>query len=247
MASSSGLFPACPRPRFESRRWVAWCAAFLLPVFAAAEALPAYARSALAHFSPNPPPGWAYQLTTVRDDVRMVERYNPALAPGRQWTLVEWLGRAPTADELEKYARSRPAAAAGGPQANFQREDIDPASLRLVREDAEWADFTGSFRESSTGADKMLGHLEIRLSIHKSPAYVGKYQLQLKAPYSPVLTVHMEELFVEATFDAPSGAAPALPKAHTSRFRGRFLIFPKTESLVLIYSDFAAKRAELSR
>ncbi|MFZ5495018.1 MAG: hypothetical protein ACOZE5_06730 [Verrucomicrobiota bacterium] len=210
---------------------------FSVPVAALGDPLPGYLRTALSRFSPDPPAGWAYTLATTRNDVRMVERFDPARPPGAQWTLVEWLGRAPTPDELENYTRSRPAGS-GGARANFQAADIEPGSLRLVRDDAEWADFIGDFREVAAGADKMLGHLQIRLFVHKAPAYVGKYQLELKSPYSPVLTVRMDELLVEATFTPPEGTAPSLPQAQTSRFRGRFLLFPKTETVVLIYSDF---------
>jgi hypothetical protein len=203
--------------------------------------LPDYLRAALARFSTEVPPGWAYTLTTIRDDDRMVERFDPARPPGRQWSLEQWRGRAPTADELEKYARSRPDAATGGARANFHRDDIEPGSLRLTREDAEWAEFTGAFREQATGPDKMLGHLRLRLFVNKAGAYVGKYQLELIEPYWPVLAVKMNELFVEATFDAPEGAGPALPSAQTSRFAGRILLIPKKENLALIYSDFSRR------
>lgn len=248
MASSSGSSPACPRPGFDARwRRLAAALTLALPLAAVADPLPDYVRTALAHFSPNPPAGWGYTLTTTRDDHRMVERYDPSRPPGGQWTLLQWLGRPPTVNETEKYARSRPQGGSGGTQASFTREDIEPGSLQLVREDAEWADFAGEFRTAATSSDKMLGHLRIRLTVHKSPAYVGKYRLELKEPYSPVLTLRMEELMVEATFAAPTATTPSLPAAQTSRFRGRFLVFPKTESLVLIYSDFTTPPTELSR
>lgn len=247
MANSNGSFPSCPRHNAERR--LPWAfGLFLVSVLVAnAEPLPGYLRAALARFAPEVPPGWAYKLTTIRDDVRMVEQFDPANPEGAQWTLLEWRGRPPTADELDKYARSRPSAATGGARSNFKRDDIEPGSLRLVREDAEWAEFSGSFREQSTGADKMLGHFHLRLVVNKIGAWIRKYQLELKEPYSPVLGVRMHELFVEGTYDAPAGDTPSLPSAQSSRFSGRILFIPKKETLVLIYSDFRRSPAKQSR
>jgi len=240
MASSSGSSPAFPRPRSRAALpwWglLAWVLASSLP--AAAE-LPGYLRAALADFTPGVPPGWACTLTTTRNDDTLVERFDPSRAPGEQWTLLQCHGRTPTPEELEKYLKSRPPGSPVGPQANFQKGDIEPGSLTLVREDDTRAEFQGSFRTESTGADKMLGHLVLRLTVSKSRPYIEKYTLSLAEPYSPVLGVKMNELQVEATYSPPDSARPSLPATHLSRFAGRLLLIPTEETLRVTYSDFA--------
>jgi hypothetical protein len=200
--------------------------------------MPAYLRTALANFTPGVPPGWACTITTTRNDDILVERFDAAQAPGAQWTLLQYHGRAPTSEETEKYRQSRPPGTPVGPQSNFQKADIEPGSLVLVSEDDERAEFKGGFRQESTGADKMLGHLVLHLTVTKRSPYVAKYALSLDGPYSPVLGGKMDELQVEATYAAPDDRHPSLPVAYTSRFKGSILFFPSEENLRVTFSDF---------
>lgn len=251
MFRSSGSPPAFLRrdPSRLGPAWRPWLLGLclLLPGFAPAADLPDYLRTALAGLHTDVPAGWAYTLTTTRNDQRMVERYDPARPPAAQWSLVEWLGRAPDADEAAKYARSRPQSSAGGAQANFNRTDIEPASLRLIREDDRVAEWAAEFRETSTGPDKMLGHLHLTLTVDKLTPHVAAYTLELKEPYWPVLGVKMLALRVEVRFLAPADGRPALPERQTSRFAGRILFIPTEENLELLYSDYRAAATKLSR
>jgi hypothetical protein len=203
---------------------------------------PGYFRAALAAFSPEVPPGWAYTLTTTRNQRTLVERFDPAEPPERRWRLRQLDGRAPTPDEEANYARSRPTDSAGGSQANFRKADLDPGSFVVVREDDAGGEFLGGFRAESAGPDKMLGHLRVRLFVSRQPAYVERYVLELDEPYSPVLGVKMNTLQVEARFTAPTGDQPSLPATQLSRFTGRILFFSTAEELDLIYSDFLQVR-----
>jgi hypothetical protein len=246
MASSSGSSPACLRPGFDA----GWLLTLLLIVFPApglAAPMPDYLRAALTAFNPDVPPGWAYTLTTTRNGVRMVERYNPSLPPAARWTLTEWQGRAPSADELGKYLRSRPQGDSGGTRANFRKDDIEPGSFELAKEDDDSAEFTGRFRDVAAGADKMLGRLTLRLVVDKRTAHVAEYRLTLPEPYSPVLGVKMNQLEVKVRYLAPIDGRPPLPSAHTSRFTGRILFFANEEQLEVAYSDYTPAAAELSR
>ena len=238
MANSSGLSPACPRPTINSgRRW--WCLlAWSLAALPAVAEMPGYLRTALANFMPGIPPGWACTITTTRNDDILVERFDAAKAAGTQWTLLQCHGRAPTSEETEKYRQSRPPGTSVGPQSNFQRADIEPGSLALVSEDDERAEFRGGFRQESTGADKMLGHLVLHLTVRKRSPHIVKYTLRLESPYSPVLGVKMDELQVAATFAAPDAEHPSLPVEHTSRFKGRILFIPSEENLRVTFSDY---------
>lgn len=239
MASSSGSSPAFPRPRRNPLR--AWCGllAGALATLPACAALPGYLRTALDSFNPGMPAGWACTLTTTRNKDTLVERFDPSRPPGGQWTLRQCHDRAPTAEEKEKYLQSRPPGSTVGPQAVFQKADIEPGSLTLEREDDERAVFKGAFRSESTGADKMLGHLVLHLIANKRQPHIEKYTLTLETPYSPVLGVKMNELQVEADFLPPGTDRPSLPAKQTSRFTGRILLIPTEEALQVIFSDFA--------
>ncbi len=203
-------------------------------------AMPDYAREALGKFSTEIPAGWAYTLTTVRnDELRTTARFDPARPPAERWTLLAVNGRPPTAKEADQYARAATSGNASTPQAVFQKADIDPASVELVSEDADRGEFRCSFRAAATGADKMLGHLGLRLTISRHEPRVEKFALELTAPYSPILGVQMRELLVQMSF-APAGPdRPSLPATQSSHFLGRIMFIGTEENLSLTYSDFS--------
>lgn len=208
--------------------------------------MPAYLHTALSGFNPAIPDGWAYTLTTKRQDRTITERHDPSKPSAGQWTLLAMDGRTPTADELEKYNRAR-SAAPGGTQPNFAKADIEPGTITLVRESQDHAEFTALFREAATGADKMLGHLQLRLQVDKRVPYVSSYILELKEPYNPILGVKMVELRVQALFTPPKHTQPSLISTLTSHFSGRIFFFPTGEDMRLTYQEYAPPRGELSR
>jgi hypothetical protein len=246
MTISRDPFPDCPRLPIE------WCriaiSAVLLTIsgIKMPAAVPTYFHQALAGFNPAPPSGWAYTLTTRREDRTISERHDPSKPPGGQWALLTMDGRTPTTEEMEKYGRAR-SAGPGGSQANFTKGDIEPGSLQLIRETQDHAEFSAEFREAATGADKMLGHLILHLKVDKRVPYVSAYNLELKEPYSPILGVKMRELRVEALFRPPNGDQPSLLSQMTSHFAGRIFFFSTGEDLRLTYQDYTPPPNELSR
>ncbi|MBI2812688.1 MAG: hypothetical protein HYX71_00185 [Opitutae bacterium] len=205
-------------------------------------AVPDCLREALGKFSTEAPAGWAYTLTTVRNGKdRATARFDPAKPPAGRWTLLQLNGRAPNAKEASQYAQVRAANNSAAPQGTFQKGDIEPASVELLREDAERAEFRCAFRAEAASSDKMLGHLALRLMVNKRSPHVEKFTLELTAPYSPVLGVKMRELRVEMSFTAPSSTGPSLPVASTSHFLGRIFLIGVEEDLALTYSDFAKR------
>ena len=245
MASLTGLFPPCPprrpdaaaRPRFTLLTLaVCFCATTASP------ALPDFLQEALGKFNPAVPPGWAYTQTTERDKLTTTERFDPVQPPAEQWTLLRYNGQAPSAPELEKYGRFKAANPTSAAQAAFQKGDIDPGSIVLIREDSERAVFSCAFRAESADSDKMLGHLHLQLVVNKRQPHVEKFQLALREPYSPVLGVKMNGLIVEMIFSAPTSDRPSLPAVSTSHFVGRILFFFGTEeNLRLTYFDFTRR------
>ncbi|MDB6115313.1 MAG: hypothetical protein JWQ62_2258 [Lacunisphaera sp.] len=205
--------------------------------------MPDYLREALGKMSADVPEGWAYTLTTERNhEVSTTERFDPSRPPGAQWTLLRYNGRPPAERELEKYTRYRAANPAVVSQATFQKADVDPGSITLVREDADRAEFTAGFRRESAGADKMLAHLRLGLVVHKRPACLERFTLDLREPYSPVLSVRMHELHVAMIFTAPDGDRPGLPAVSTSHFVGRIFFFGTEENLHVTYSDYVRSK-----
>lgn len=236
MASSTG---SSRRSRRPWSRLAALGLAALGAATAARAALPDHVREALGAFSAEPPARWAYTITTVRPEASTTERYDPAQPPAARWTLLAFNGRPPTGKELDKYRRLRAANPLPASPANFQRSDIDPGSLRLVREDAERAEYEGGFREVAAAGDKMLGHLILRLTINKRVPHVEKFTLTLREPYTPILGVKMHTLQVEMTFAPPAPDRPSLPLAHTSHFTGRIFLIGTQEDLRITYADFS--------
>lgn len=246
MASSSGSSRGFLRRNLSRLRLGALAVLGGGAVLIARAETPDYLRAALHDFNPGMPASWAYTLTTVRNNRAITERYDPTRPPAGKWSLLEMDGRPPSAAEQEKYLRAR-TTGPGGTQANFTRADIDPGSLTLVQEDADHAEFTAAFREAATGADKMLGHLTLRLKVDKHRPHIVSYALELKEPYSPVLGVNMNELRVEVRFSPPAEGRPSLPLAMTSHFAGRIFFIPTGEDLRLTYRDHSPAPTELSR
>lgn len=238
MASSTGSSRSARRPWPSCAALALAGLAGLAATAAAGAAPPDYLREALGKFSAELPAHWAYTTTTVRKEVSTAERYDPAKPPGAQWTLLLYNGQAPAAPELAKYGKLRAANPQPANSASFSRADIEPGSLQLVSEDPERAVFLAAFREESAGADKMLRHLQLRLTVNKQQPHVEKFLLALREPYSPILGVKMSELQVEMTFTPPAPGRPSLPASSTSHFRGRIFFIGTEEDLRVSYSDF---------
>lgn len=202
---------------------------------------PDYLRTALAAINPAVPSGWAYTQITIQNKITITERYDPAKPAAAQWTLLQYNGQPPTDKELAQY---RPFKATNAPslaQTVFSPRDIEPESLELIRENPQRAIYTGRFREAATASDKMLGHLQIQLTINKSQHWVERITLELLAPYSPVLGVKMNELTVTMDFTVPSPDQPSLPTTRSSHFTGRILLFSNEENILVTYENYTRR------
>ncbi len=244
MVFSSNAFSATVTAKYRITRASVWRRGLVLwSLLVAATAfaeMPGYLRAALGKFNPEVPPNWAYTLTTERSGQQTTERFDPSKPPAEQWSLLRTEGRAPTSEDLEKYFKYKASQTPGATQATFHKGDIEPGTIKLVHEDPDRAEFTCTFREQSTNADKMLGHLGLRLTVNKHEPYVEKFSLTLNAPYNPILTVKMRELVVTMNFSPPTGNRPSLPAESTSHFEGRIFFFSLEENLHFTYFDFTA-------
>jgi len=218
------------------RSWPAFLF-LVLPGFAFAAELPVYFSAALAQFTSDAPRGWAYTLTTARGGETSVERFDPSRPKGGEWTLLQRDGRAPTAEEIERYLRYKASSTPPTARATFEKGDLDRGSFTLLREDAATAEFRGRFREDLK--EPLLAHLVLDLKFTKQPASVQAFTLRLVGPFSPAIGVKMTELEVTMEFSPPAEGRPSLPRESRSRFRGRLFFFKSIEEdLRIAYSDF---------
>jgi len=193
---------------------------------------PAWLDLALARL-PAPSGAWpaACTLEIERNGQRSVEHFDPLAPPAAQWTLVERQGQAPSPEELAAYRQSRAAPATTPAPAGLVAQQIDRASLELVRESATHATLTGGFTEEAAATDKLLGRLTLTLLVRKDPAAVVYYRLELRQPFSPVLGVRMHELDAGAVYDAEGSV-----RRSWSRFRGRVFLRPVVERVTATFA-----------
>ncbi|MEO6993061.1 MAG: hypothetical protein ABI273_05510 [Lacunisphaera sp.] len=237
---SSFNSPQGRRWRFPWLRIAVIIASF--STLAARAAMPAYLHEALQNFVPEVPPHWAFSLTTVQEGRRTSERFDPSQSPTEQWSLLETEGRKATPQDIDKYFRYKARQVPGPIKATFHKDDIEPGTLQLVRENAEHAVYHCTFREVSSNTDKMLGHLSLLLTINKRLGYVERYRMTLDEPYSPVFSVKMNELVVTMDFSPPDATHPSLPARSSSHFVGRIFLLPTGENITERYFDFTRVR-----
>lgn len=223
------------------RRFVAQLVLGFALLNSANAAVPAYLRQAIARYHPDAPSGWAFTLTTTRDGKTSRERFDPSRPKGGEWTLLETEGRAPTAQEIERYGRYKASNTPTTNRATFERGDLDLEGASLLREDETHAEFRLKFRESTN--QPLLTHVVLDLKVRKATASVESSVLRLFEPFSPALGVRMNSLLVTTTHSAPGADAPSLPQEIVSQFRGRmFFLIPLDEDLRVAYSDFTRVR-----
>lgn len=204
---------------------------------ARAATLPDYLTQALTRLTSDAPHGWAYTVATTRDDEHSVERYDPSRPKGGEWTLIARNGRAPDADEIQRYLRYKASNAPTTARASFQKGDIDVGSLALLREENGLAVFRGRFREDAN--EPLLAHVVLDLTVDPARASIVEAVLRLAAPFAPALGVRMHELTLTMTFKEAADGSVVLPHTAHSRFRGRmFFLIPVEEDLRITYSNF---------
>ncbi len=239
MAIWSGSYP---KSRLKGKRGIGvplgGAGFWLLLTATAFAAMPDFLREALDKLNPEVPAGWAYTLKTDSGGRQSIERYDPSKPPAERWTLLRANGRAATADEQAKYFKYKAGLNPGTVPGFFQKRDIEPGSVALVREDAVRAEFNCRFREQAANSDKMLGHVLLHLVVDKRHAYVQKATMVLREPYSPVLGVRMRELVAEISFAPPGVDRPSLPVLSHSHFLGRIFFVPVEENLHVTYTEF---------
>ncbi len=198
---------------------------------------PAQVLEALAGFSTDAPPGWAYTLTTRRGGESSSERFDPAAADGRQWQLLQHNGRPASEEEKDRYSRYRVTTNSTATRATFRRGDIDLSTLQPAGSIAGEEEYLCGFRADAP--DPLLAHLQLRFRVASHPSRITRYQLHLLKPYSPIFSLQVLRLEVEVTLSPPGPDRPALPASARSFFQGRVLLLKSVvEETEASYSEF---------
>jgi hypothetical protein len=202
-----------------------------------AEPLPDELASVLKSFRADGAKGWAFTQTTTATKNSLVERYEPMKPDGSRWLLVEKDGRAPTEDELKDY-REKQTRRTSGDTAPDVIKQLDLASAERVSDDAERV--TYRFKLNPGGDDdKSAAHMRASVTVHKATKTVERFELGNSEPFSPMLTVKIEEARTVMQYSLPTPERPALLEKVTMRIRGRAMWFKSLdEDMTVQYSDY---------
>lgn len=219
--------------------------ALALPAAGAPE-IPDLVRQAIEKTSGEPPEGWGYTETAVRNGRRIVHTFDPRRPEGERWHLVSVDGRPPTEEERRDNAEER--SSGGDPGEDDEdpiEEMIKPGSLRLVEDSADRALYR--FEPVSEDEDdaKIYENLDATLAIVKNGPYVESVDMRSRGPFKPAFAVKISEFVLTRTFEPVEPGGPAFPRSATVKLSGRALIFKKiTENVEITYSDYTHAEKE---
>lgn len=195
--------------------------------------VPASVAQALERMPFELPRDLGYTMDVERDGVRSTERYDPSRPAGSRWTLVKRDGRTPSEQELTEYLRQLSVGRDPGYRASFRPDQVDLPGAELIRESSSHLTVRLRFTEAATGADKMLGQLDLTLLVRKATPTIASYRLHLRQPYSPVLGVKMHALDAGAELDETGR-----PIRTWSRFEGRIFLRKADERVETKYGEY---------
>lgn len=179
------------------------------------------------------PADLGFTIEMTRGSTRTTESFDPARPAAARWTLLARDGREPTAEERAEYYRQRAASTEPGYRASFMPEQIDRSWAEVITESATHLTVRLRFSAAAAASDRLLGQLDVIVSVHKARAAIASHRLRLRAPYSPVLGVRMRSLDSGAEFDELGR-----PQRTWSRFEGRIFLRPVDERIEARYRDF---------
>lgn len=210
----------------------------LSPVCAA---LPPALQTALKNFRGDPPPGWSYTQTTAGQGKSTVERCDAAKPEFDRWSLVQVDGRAPTPDELARYAENRSRRSRTGTAPRIS-EQLDLTSCETLSDAPDRARYRFRLRPGES-SDKTAPALRATLSLHKPTQTVESIELSNVAEFAPTLGVKISELKTTMTYSLPDADRPALPQKVETRTRGRAFFFKTLDAdMRVTFSDYAPAR-----
>jgi hypothetical protein len=205
--------------------------------------MPAELAAALKDFRAEGPKGWAFIQTTVAGDRSRVERFEPLGKYSIQWALLKQDGRAPTADEVEKYTELK-ARRSSNENAPNVKDQIIPDTCEILSETPERGVYRFQLKPGDSD-DSSAPFMRATFTLHRPTAVIEQVELASTGPFSPVLMVKVEDARTVMIYSLPSGDMPSFLKEVSVHVRGRAMWFRSLDQdMKVSYSDyvFAGKK-----
>ena len=194
--------------------------------------------AALAGFRTEAPTGWSFTQTTVGEGKSTVERFDLSKSEFERWSLVQQDGRAPTADETQKYLEMHSRRSRGGTAPKLT-DQLDLTSLETVANTPERATYRCLLKPGEAG-DKTAKFLRATLVFHKPTKTIESFELASADKFKPTFGVTIAEMKTTMTYSLPAGDTPSLPQKVAVRVRGRaFLVKSLDADMTVTFSDYA--------
>jgi hypothetical protein len=196
-------------------------------------ALPPALETALANFRAEGPRGWAFTQSTQGQGKALVERFDPSTRGAARWTLLQQDGRAPTAEELQRYRDSRPLL----DSVSDLSGQLDRAQVALVSEDATSSVYEFALRPAGEN-DRAAAHMRARFTLDHASGAIVLAELFNFRPFKPARSLSIEEARTTLRFAPPAEGRPALPLEVKMVVRGeRFWVRDFSSEVTSTFSE----------
>lgn len=202
-----------------------------------ADPLSADFAAALKSFRAEGAKGWSFVQSTATRSQTIVERYDPSKPEFTRWTLLQMNGKSPTEKETRDYAEKQ-SRRSNNDTAPDVTKQLDLGSASRLRDDAERAVYR--FHLTAGGNDDTSAkYMVATFTFHKPSATITQVELANTEPFSPMLTVKIEEARTVISYSSSSADRPSLLERITVHVRGRAMWFKSLdEDMTVTYSDY---------
>jgi hypothetical protein len=196
-------------------------------------ALPPELETALAAFRAEGPRGWAFTQSTQGQGKALVERFDPSARGAARWTLLQTEGRAPTAEEAQRYRDSRPL----HDSVSDLSGQLDRTQVSLVSEDATSSVYEFALRPAGE-KDRAAAHMRARFTLDRASGSIVLAELFNYRPFQPARSLSIEEARTTLKFASPTEGRPALPLEVKMVVRGeRFWVRDFSSEVTSTFSE----------
>lgn len=223
--------------------------AFLAYIFFAiagvhAGSLPPEFETALKTFRADGTKGWAFTQSTQARSESLVEHYDPSKPEFVRWTLLQKNGRPPTDRETREYQEKHTRRSSNDTAPDVTKQ-LDLSSAERISDDAERSVYR--FHLKSGGKDDTSAqYMTAQFTFHKASNTIEQIELGNTEPFSPMMTVKIQEARTTIVYTLPTADRPTLLDHITVHVRGRAMFVRSLdEDMTVAYSDYryAMKKA----
>ena len=215
--------------------------ALLLVVSLRGEPISAELKEVLKDFRSEGSPGWAFTQKTEGAGKKMLERYDPRLTEYHRWVLIEKDGRAPTAEETQRYNQLQTRRSTGQSAPNV-KDQIDESTGEILSDDGTRVRWR--FKLHATDKDDSSApHMAATFTLHRPTRTIERVELASFEPFRPVLGISISQARTVIDYSLPENDRPTLLKQVAMTVRGKAWFFKSMdEDLVVTYTDYESAR-----